>query len=279
VACSDPLENGSQSVTQPVDLVNPYMGNISHLLVPTFPTVHLPNSMMRMTPDRGDYTEVSIHGLSLLLTSHRGSKAFSMSPFQGDETDLKPVIDFSYDQEKVTPYSYSVYLDELQIQVDFGLSFQSAAYTLQFEQEAPAYLILNSSEGRMNWDGQAITAYKQLQNDTRAYLYLVPEVLPQKVSSLKDGALNETSGSDGKNANLVLTYPKGTSKLNVRYGISFIDEAQAQKNMEREVAKLSVAQLQSAGRDIWNKALGKINIKGGTEDQQTVFYTSLYHFY
>lgn len=24
----------------PVDYVNPYMGNISHLLVPTFPTIH-----------------------------------------------------------------------------------------------------------------------------------------------------------------------------------------------------------------------------------------------
>ena len=31
----------------PVDYVNPYMGNISHLLMPTFPTVHLPNAMMR----------------------------------------------------------------------------------------------------------------------------------------------------------------------------------------------------------------------------------------
>ena len=28
-----------------VDYVNPYIGNISHLLVPTFPTVQLPNSM------------------------------------------------------------------------------------------------------------------------------------------------------------------------------------------------------------------------------------------
>ncbi|MDX9909388.1 MAG: hypothetical protein RBS23_07985, partial [Mariniphaga sp.] len=27
----------------PVDYVNPYIGNISHLLVPTFPTIHLPN--------------------------------------------------------------------------------------------------------------------------------------------------------------------------------------------------------------------------------------------
>ena len=27
---------------EPVEYVNPYMGNISHLLVPTYPTVHLP---------------------------------------------------------------------------------------------------------------------------------------------------------------------------------------------------------------------------------------------
>ena len=35
-----------------VDYVNPYMGNISHLLVPTYPTVHLPNSMLRVYPER-----------------------------------------------------------------------------------------------------------------------------------------------------------------------------------------------------------------------------------
>ena len=35
----------SPSAMDPVDYVNPYMGNISHLLVPTFPTVHLPNSI------------------------------------------------------------------------------------------------------------------------------------------------------------------------------------------------------------------------------------------
>ena len=34
-----------------VDYVNPYIGNISHLLVPTFPTVQLPNSMLRVYPE------------------------------------------------------------------------------------------------------------------------------------------------------------------------------------------------------------------------------------
>jgi len=48
---------------QPVDFVNPYMGNISHLLVPTFPTIHLPNSLLRVYPERGDYTGDLLRGL------------------------------------------------------------------------------------------------------------------------------------------------------------------------------------------------------------------------
>ena len=30
-------------------------------------------------------------------------------------------------------------------------------------------------------------------------------------------------------------------------------------------------------RKTWNEALSKIEVKGGTEDQRTIFYTSLYH--
>jgi hypothetical protein len=48
---------------QPVDYANPYMGNISHLLVPTYPTIHLPNSMLRVCPERADYTGDVLSGL------------------------------------------------------------------------------------------------------------------------------------------------------------------------------------------------------------------------
>ncbi|MDX2432817.1 MAG: glycoside hydrolase family 92 protein, partial [Bacteroides sp.] len=100
-----------------------------------------------------------------------------------------------------------------------------------------------------------------------------------EVSALKDGSLIESTGADGRDACLVLTYKKGTSSLNVRYGVSFIDAAQARKNMEREVAGKTVASLQATGRDAWNEALGKIEIEGGSDDQRTVFYTSLYRFF
>lgn len=275
-SCSVPQGKTKESAKQPVDYVNPYMGNISHLLVPTFPTIHLPNSILRVYPERRDYTEILLNGLPLVVTSHRGSSAFNMSPFQGSENDIQPVIEYSYDQEKLTPYSYAVYLDDQQIQVDFGLSHQSAAYDIQFEKDEPAYLILNSKRGGMTWDGTAISGYQLIENNTKVYVYLVPGELPQQVSKLSAGSLAEATSTEGRNACLVLKYPQGTKALKVHYGISFIDEMQAKANMEREVAGKSVAELQSAGRDVWNEALGKIKIDGGTNDEQTVFYTSLY---
>ena len=129
---------------EPVEYVNPYMGNISHLLVPTYPTVHLPNSMLRVYPERGDFTGDRLGGLPLIVTSHRGSSAFNLSPYQGDEAGLKPVIQYSYDREKIVPYRYQVYLDEANIEVDYAPSHQSAVYSLKFEKDGPAYLVFNS---------------------------------------------------------------------------------------------------------------------------------------
>ena len=80
--------NKQEVMSTPVDYVNPYMGNISHLLVPTYPTVHLPNSMLRIYPERTDYTSDKIKGLPVIVTSHRGKSAFSLSFYQGAESGL-----------------------------------------------------------------------------------------------------------------------------------------------------------------------------------------------
>lgn len=274
--CSTQMNDISQDKKQPVDYVNPYMGNISHLLVPTYPTVHLPNSLLRVFPQRNDFTDINLKGLPLVVTRHRSRAAFSLSPVHGEEEDLKPVFDLSYDQEKLTPYSWSLYLDEQDIGVDFGVSHQSAAYELKYEGDASPYLVLNSKKGRLQWDGAAISGYEVIRNNTRVYLYLVPEESPDQVSALSDGALVEEPTAEGSNACLVLRYPKSTKTLNVKYGISFIDTDQARKNLEREVAGKTVAELQATGRDLWNAALGKIKVSGGTADERTVFYTSLY---
>ena len=109
-----------------VDYVNPYIGNISHLLVPTFPTIQLPNSMLRVYPERSDYTSERINGLPIIVTNHRERSAFNLTPYQGEE--LKPVRSFTYDNEKLTPYSYEAELDDNNMAVKYAVSHQSAIY-------------------------------------------------------------------------------------------------------------------------------------------------------
>ena len=266
----------NQSAREPVDYVNPYMGNISHLLVPTFPTIHLPHSMLRVYPERRDFTGDVLEGLPIVVTSHRGSSAFNLSPFYESRKELKPVVAYSYDNEKITPYSYSVYLDDEGISVEYGLSHQSAIYELLFEKEEAVSVALNSRRGELTWDGTAFSGFQLIKNDTKVYLYLLPEQLPESVSLLEEGTLVNKTSAAGRNACLIMSYPAGSKKLTLRYGISFIDVAQAQKNMERELNGKDLASLRETGRKVWNEALNKIQISGGMEDDKTVFYTSLY---
>ena len=266
----------NQTAREPVDYVNPYMGNISHLLVPTFPTIHLPNSMLRVYPERRDFTGDVLEGLPIVVTSHRGSSAFNLSPFYESRKDLKPVVAYSYDNERITPYSYSVYLDEEGISVEYGLSHQSAIYELSFEKEEAARVALNSRRGELTWDGTAFSGFQMIENDTKVYLYLLPEQLPESVSLLEEGALVNKTSATGRNACLVMSYPAGSKKITLRYGISFIDATQAQKNMERELSGKDLASLRETGRKVWNDALNRIQISGGLEEDRTVFYTSLY---
>jgi len=275
-----PLAGKSQTDKQPVDHVNPYMGNISHLLVPTYPTIHLPNSMLRVYPERSDFTGDVLNGLPLVVTSHRGKSAFNLSPWQGTDKALKPVIPFSYDLEKVTPYSYSVYLDEQQTSIEYAVSHQAAIYSMEFAKKEPVSLIVNSKDGELKWNGKAISGYQQLENNTRVFIYLEPETKPAKqVAWVNNQVKEEQNTAKGRNACLVLKYPENTGSLNVRYGISFISEEQAAKNLSREIPNFDLKKVAQKGREIWNKALQKTTVSGGTDDDLSVFYTSVYRTY
>ena len=264
----------------PAEYVNPYMGNISHMLVPTYPTIHMPNSMLRVYPERSDYNGDLLNGLPLMITSHRGSSAFNLSPFQGALSDIKPVIKFSYDLEEIHPYSYHVYLDEQETTVDYGLASQSAKYTIHFEKEKESHLILNSRNGMLTWDGEAISGYQIIGNNTKVYIYLIPKQKPEKVQVLDENTtLISDTKAEGRNASIVLSFSKSQSNLELPYGVSFINEQQAKSNYQREIKGRTVAELQEQGKQIWDEALGKMQVEGGSEADKNVFYTSLYRSY
>lgn len=96
---------------------------------------------------------------------------------------------------------------------------------------------------------------------------------------LQNGIMNSACQRvDGENAAMVFDYGS-CKKITLRYGISFISIEQAKKNLRREIHTYDIDKVAETGRKIWNETLGKIEIKGGTDDQKVIFYTSLYRTY
>lgn len=270
--------NGGQSQSsnkEPVDYVNPYIGNISHLLVPTFPTIQLPNSMLRVYPERADYTTELLNGLPLIVTNHRERSAFNLSPYQG--TELRPIITYNYDNEHLTPYSYEVDLDDNRMKAEYALSHQSALYRITFEADKPAYIIVNSRNGSIHVGENFISGHQQLSDNTNVYVYIEPQEKPVSTGILNDGVIEASKdNAEGINACAAWRFADGTTTVNLRYGISFISEEQAEKNMRNELKDYNIKNLAKAGRQLWNETLGRIKVEGGTEDDKAVLYSSFY---
>ncbi len=71
----------------------------------------------------------------------------------------------------------------------------------------------------------------------------------------------------------------GAEPLIVRVGISAVSIEGARKNLESEVPHWDFDRVRAEAEAAWNAKLNKVQVKGGTKEQQRAFYTALYHSY
>lgn len=281
LALSAMMAGSAGAAKTPVDYVNPYIGNISHLLMPTFPTVHLPHGMMRVYPARGSYTESRINGLPLLVVNHRECQAFNLSATQslhgGDVMPYSIVTD--YDNEEITPYYYATDIDSQNIRAEYTPAAHSAVYRLSPDPSGgDMTLILNARNGEMNVDGRIMSGYQYTWGGIKVYIYAEVDRMPSTAGVLSGGKIAERSSGSGDEACAVMTFDS-TRPVEMRYGVSYIDAAQARENMHSEVGHTSFDKVKAQARSEWNDELGKIVVEGGTDADREVFYTSLYRCY
>ncbi|KAF8877859.1 glycoside hydrolase family 92 protein [Mucidula mucida] len=76
-------------------------------------------------------------------------------------------------------------------------------------------------------------------------------------------------------------YPSDDSEelvVNVRVATSFISMAQALVNLQNEIPDgTTFEETEKATRDAWEEKLGRIQVEGGSADNQTVLMTSVFH--
>jgi predicted alpha-1,2-mannosidase len=250
------LAAAAGSACAQVEYVDPTIGNVGILLVPTRPAVYMPNSMIRVYPIRSDAMDDQIESFPLTVSSHRIQELFSLMPGE----DGKPA---AWDQEVTTPYYYSVRLGDERIQTEFSATERCGYFRMTFPSGSSSVVLSNRLLGTLRQEESAIIGEERFDG-MAAYLYgeFSPSVRV-KFESLGDKSRLVASSS-------------GSKVLEFRYGISFISTEQAKKNLDREIPTWGFERIKDAGKKRWNETLGQIVVEGGTEAQRKVFYTALY---
>src|SRR5882672_5673907 len=250
-----------------VEYVDPTIGGQGFLLEPTRPTVHLPNSMVRVYPVRKDQLDDQIHSFPLTIISHRLGELFWLMPCDGMPDAGAWDRAEASDQETTTPYYYAARFDDSLIRTEFTPAARCGYFRFTFPSGKPVVLLANRIAGELSFNGSnAVTGVERF-NDMQAFVY----------GEFSAPVQAQSSGNERKR--LAISARDGGKVLEFRYGISFISVEQARKNLQTEIPGWSFEGVKRAAKKRWNEVLGQIQAEGSTPAQRRVFYTSLYRSY
>ena len=92
---------------------------------------------------------------------------------------------------------------------------------------------------------------------------------------LKEGFRQEVIG-DSIGAYFSFDLEKETN-IEMKIGISYVSMENARENLEKETGDQDFSRIYRQTREKWQDKLSRIEVKGGTEEDKSVFYTALYH--
>ncbi|MDR1781074.1 MAG: GH92 family glycosyl hydrolase [Tannerella sp.] len=83
---------------------------------------------------------------------------------------------------------------------------------------------------------------------------------------------------EGKHIGFFTEFPtREGEEVTFKAGISLVDMDGAEKNFKAELEKASFDKVRRDARALWDKALGKIEVSGGTDEDKIIFYTAMFH--
>ena len=266
--------------------IDPTIGNVSRFLVPTYPTFHLPNQMIRMVPQKKDYISDEVEAFPFQVAAHRNEGLFLMKVGTGIITEKswegKMYID--HDLEVVHPWHYSTYMIEDDIRVSFTPGRRSAIYRVDFPVKQQKNLLIRGSGDLMGYSEKegVFMLEDKIQYKTRGLNSVTREMSVFIFARLTDVAGKVVSGAryNWNKEQFSIEIPEeAPSSLLVKYAVSYINHEQAESNFDKELAEKNFMELIIEGKKVWEETVGQIKVEGGTTAQKRTFYTSLYRTY
>ena len=274
-------------------IVNPFIGTGGH--GHTFPGAVAPFGMVQLSPDTridGSWDGCSgyhesdsvIYGFSHTHLSGTGCSDYGdimLLPIMVNQvrwSNRKYSDTFKHEKEKANAGFYSVHLDKSNIDVELTTTTRVGFHKYTFNQEGKMNILLDLMHRDKLLDGKI----KVINNTTiegyrRSEAWAKDQIVYYRIEFSKPF-----------NDSIIYSYNEqvaGTFEFDVKKGeqifvkvsISGVDEEGAAKNMQAELPHWNFEKVRTDCEALWNKELDKIQVKGGTADQQVIFYTALYH--
>ena len=265
--------------------IDPTIGNVSRFLVPTYPTIHLPNQMLRMFPVKQDYISDMVQAFPFQVPAHRRQGILQMKTTLGDvnNNSWNKGMAIDHDLEIVHPWLYSTYLIEDDIKVSFTPSKKSAIYKVDFpEGTQKNFLIKGTKEMQFSKSENSFTIQEKRSKPTRG-----EQAVINTITIYVYGEFVDENNKPIENINYIFSNTKlqisatenAASTLLIKYAISYVSAAQAKENFNKEIKKKTFEDVSKEGKKTWDQVTNQIQVEGGTTAQKRTFYTSLYRTY
>lgn len=275
----------SSSDRTPGAYVDPNIGGIAPLLTTVAPQVHRPHSMVRIYPvtepsltDR--YLSDRIYGIALNMPRYRLGEVSSVMATAGDlAVDPRGGSSwYDHDREELHPWYHRVFLQDFGIRAEWSTTARTSVLRFVFEQHADRasnLLFRINGEGAVRiLDGRTLCGWQQVEYGRQYFYARIDAPFEQAGTWTAEGVAADTTACGEHIGAWFRAWDR--DRAEVRIGISYIDEEQARRNLEAESSGRSFARIVEQARQEWEDALGRIRIKGGTERERRIFYTSLY---
>jgi len=199
--------------------------------------------------------------------------------------------------EVAVPGRYGVELADPTVAVDLTASQHGGVHRYTFADSGRVYLIIDAgasiTDDRPNDagitlgdDGRVVSRIDWTGGFTgRSQGFTLSAVMrvdppPVAVYGWDGEAFVESVEANGPQAALAVAFDDVAGvPIELRVGVSYIDEAQATANLDAQIGARSFEDVARAAREAWRDKIGRVRVAGGTEAERRVFYSAQYHAY
>lgn len=123
-----------------------------------------------------------------------------------------------------------------------------------------------------------VQKYQQEANVTM-YFYAALDQTPVAYGAFRDHIQYDgVKSMQGKGAGIYLRFKtKKGAQIGIKTGLSYTSVDNAKLNLMKEASDLTFTRAKSKAIQSWNSSLGRIEVKGGLEEDRIKFYTGLFH--